>query len=66
MKKNENWPSFWPLSGKNLFLFLKSFSVLCLFHCRYLCHALEGHVPSRPKGRKAVSTYNCSNNLAYI
>ncbi|KAH9566260.1 hypothetical protein CY35_04G121900, partial [Sphagnum magellanicum] len=34
---------------KNLFLFLKSFSALCLFHCRYLCHALEGHVPSRPK-----------------
>jgi hypothetical protein len=44
-QKNENWPSFWPFSGKNLFFFLESFYALCLFHHRYLCHALEGHVP---------------------
>ncbi|CAK9190251.1 unnamed protein product [Sphagnum troendelagicum] len=66
MKKNENWPSFWPFSGKNLFLFSESFSTLCLFHHRYLCHTLEGHVPSRPRGRKAASTYNCLDNLGYI
>jgi len=65
MKKNENWLSFWPFSGKNLFL-SKSFSTLCLFHRRYLCHALEGHVPSRPRGRRTASTYNCLDNLGYI
>nr|AND50565.1 ribosomal protein S7 [Sphagnum aongstroemii] len=65
-KKNENWPSFWPFSGKNLFLFSESFSALCLFHRRYSCHALPGHVPSRPRGRRAASTYNCSDNLGYI
>nr|AHG59265.1 ribosomal protein S7 [Andreaea rothii] len=64
-KKNENWPSFWPFSGKNLFFFSESFSALCLSHRRYLCYALPGHVPPRPKGRGA-STYNCSDNLGYI
>jgi hypothetical protein len=66
MKKDENWPSFWPFNEKNLFLFLESFFALCLFHRRYLCHAMEGHVPSRPRGRRATSTYNCSDNLGYI
>lgn len=55
----------WPFSVKNLFFFPESFFVRRLLHCRYLCYALEGHVPSRPKGRGA-STYNSSNNLGYI
>jgi len=56
-EKNENWPSFWPFNGKNLFLFSESFSALCLFHHRYLCHVLEGYVPLRTKGRRAANTY---------
>jgi hypothetical protein len=63
-KKNENWPSFWPFS-ENIF-FSESFYALCLFHYRYVCHALEGHVPSRLKGCRATNTYNCSDNLGYI
>src|SRR5579875_2602934 len=59
MKKNENWP----FSEKNLFFFSESFFARRLLHCRYLCYA---HVPSRPKGRGASSTYNSSDNLGYI
>jgi hypothetical protein len=62
-EKKENWPSFWPFSGKSLFLFFESFSMLWLFRRRYSCHALEGHVPSRPNGRKVANTYNCLDNL---
>nr|AHG59271.1 ribosomal protein S7 [Bryum argenteum] len=61
MKKKENWP----FSGKNLFFFSESFFARRLSHRRYLCYALEGHVPSRPKGRGA-SIYNSSDNLGYI
>nr|YP_009674858.1 ribosomal protein S7 [Metzgeria furcata]QDE12896.1 ribosomal protein S7 [Metzgeria furcata]QIA60816.1 ribosomal protein S7 [Metzgeria leptoneura] len=43
----------------------ESFYALCLSHRRYLCYALEGLLPSRPRGRGA-STYNCSDNLGYI
>nr|YP_009675958.1 ribosomal protein S7 [Porella platyphylla]QDE12771.1 ribosomal protein S7 [Porella platyphylla] len=43
----------------------ESFYALCLSHRRYLCYALEGVLPSRPRGRGA-STYNCSDNLGYI
>jgi hypothetical protein len=64
-KKNENWPSFGHLA-KKIFFFSESFYALCLFHCTYVCHALEGHVPSRLKGCRATSTYNCSDNLGYI
>ena len=65
MKKNENWLKTWSFSGKNLFFFSESFFGLRLSHRRYLCYALPGHMPSRPKGRGA-STYNCSENLSYI
>lgn len=61
MKKKENWP----FSGKNLFFFSESFFARRLSRCRYLCYALPGHVPSRPKGREA-SIYNSSDNLGYI
>nr|QIA60195.1 ribosomal protein S7 [Haplomitrium mnioides] len=43
----------------------ESFYALCLSHRRYLCHAPEGLLPSRPRGRGA-STYNCSDNSGYI
>nr|QIA59818.1 ribosomal protein S7 [Wiesnerella denudata] len=43
----------------------ESFYALCFSHRRYLCYALEGLLPSRPRGRRA-STYNCSDNLGYI
>nr|YP_009658859.1 ribosomal protein S7 [Dumortiera hirsuta]QCP68520.1 ribosomal protein S7 [Dumortiera hirsuta]QIA59652.1 ribosomal protein S7 [Dumortiera hirsuta] len=43
----------------------ESFYAFCLSHRRYLCYALEGLLPSRPRGRRA-STYNLSDNLGYI
>nr|YP_009545068.1 ribosomal protein S7 [Gymnomitrion concinnatum]AZB86823.1 ribosomal protein S7 [Gymnomitrion concinnatum] len=43
----------------------ESVYALCLSHRRYLCYALGGLLPSRPRGRGA-STYNCSDNLGYI
>nr|YP_009675874.1 ribosomal protein S7 [Riccia fluitans]QDE12687.1 ribosomal protein S7 [Riccia fluitans]QIB72381.1 ribosomal protein S7 [Riccia fluitans]WKW95132.1 ribosomal protein S7 [Riccia fluitans] len=44
----------------------ESFYALCLSHRRYLCYALTGLLPSRPRGRRGASTYNCSDNLGYI
>nr|QIA60274.1 ribosomal protein S7 [Ptychanthus striatus] len=45
----------------------ESFYALCLSHRRYLCHAPpEGLLPSRPRGRRGASTYNCSDNFGYI
>jgi hypothetical protein len=50
-KKKKIGQVFGHLMEKIYSFFKESFSALCLFHCGYSCHALEGHVPRRPRGR---------------